>query len=145
MRGPSYTTPARSVKPRPPSARPAPGAAVVTRGPDLARGRRPALAHLLAGLLALLGRHGAPPLEVPVQSLALLRRERLVALVALLDLLLPVRRELLVALVGALELPLAVAGKLVPALEVLHDPRALAGRHLAEALEVLPRALAVLG
>ena len=93
MRAPSYTTPARSVKPRPPSARAAAGAAaVVARRPDLARRRLAALPHLLAGLLALLGRHGAPPLEVPVQSLALLRRERLVALVALLELLPPVRR-----------------------------------------------------
>src|SRR5882672_7722467 len=138
MRGPSYTTPARSVKPRPTSARAPTGtAAVVTRRSDLARRRLPALPQLLAGLLALLGRHGPPPLEVPVHSLALLGRERLVTLVALLDLLPPVRRELLVALVGALELPLAIVGQLVPALEVLHDPRALARRHLAEALEVV--------
>src|SRR5258705_989476 len=144
MRGPSYTTRARSVKPT--SARAAAGAAaVVVLRPDLARRRLPALPHLLAGLLALLGRHGAPPLEVAVQPLALLGGERLVTLEALLDLLAPLRRELLVALVGALELALAIVGELVPALEVLHDPRALARRHLAEALEVLARGPALFG
>src|SRR5258705_368574 len=80
MRGPSYTTRARSVKPT--SARAAAGAAaVVVLRPDLARRRLPALPHLLAGLLALLGRHGAPPLEVAVEPRALLRRQPLEALV----------------------------------------------------------------
>src|ERR1700730_7563719 len=137
MRGPSYTTAARSVKLRA-SAR-ASLEALRLRA-DLARPLLPPLPDLLTRLLALLRRHVAPALRVAIHPLPLLGSELLVALEALLDLLLPLRRELLIPLVGALELPLAVVGELVPALEVLHDPRAIAGRHLAEALQVLTRA-----
>ena len=83
------------------------GAADVAVRAELARLLLPLLSSLpdlLARLLALLGGHVAPALEVSVHPLALLGRERLVTLEALLDLLPPLGRQPLVAIVGALEL-----------------------------------------
>src|SRR5712692_9026534 len=112
-------------------------------GPRLSRAETrpvvgPALAGLLAQMLALLGRHLAPPLHVLLEALALLGIHGLIALEAPLDLLLLLRRQLLEALVRRLELALAFRGQAVPPLEVLHDARALARRHIPQALEVLP-------
>ena len=67
-------------------------------------GTRLALAVLLAGLLALVGRHLTPALRVPLNSLALLGRHGLVLAGALEDLLLLLRRQPLEALVRGVEL-----------------------------------------
>src|SRR5712691_7152197 len=154
MRQSSYTTPAETVKERRLARRPRAAragavpfsAGLLALGPRLSRARarslvRPALASLLPQMLALLGRHLAPPLRVLLEALALLGIHGLIALEAPLELLLSLRRQLLKALVRRLELALPLVGQAVPPLEVLHDARALARRHVPQALEVLPRRL----
>src|SRR4029077_10287986 len=107
---------------------------LLSLGPWLARAAlvEPALTDLLAQMLALLGRHLAPPLRVLLEALALLGIHGLIALEAPLELLLSLRGQLLEALVRRLELALAILGQAVPPLEVLHDARALARRHVPQ-------------
>jgi hypothetical protein len=108
-------------------------------------GARLALAVLLAGLLALLGRHLAPALRVPLNALALLGWHGLELAGALEDLLLLLRRQPLEALVRGVELALPLLRQRLPPPEVLRDASPVGRRHVAQPLLILPGGLSLLG
>jgi hypothetical protein len=84
-------------------------------------GLRLALAVLLAGLLALLGRHLSPALRILLHALALFGRHLAPTLRIPLDALALLGRQPLEALVRRLELALPVLRQRLPAVEVLYD------------------------
>jgi hypothetical protein len=90
-----------------------------------------ALAVLLAGLLALVGRHLAPTLRVPLNLLTLVGRHGLVLAEALEDLLLLLGRQPLEALVRGFELSLPVLRHRLPPPEFLRDVGPVGRRHVA--------------
>jgi len=108
-------------------------------------GARLALAVLLAGLLALIGRHLAPALRVPLNALALLGRHGLELAGALENLLLLLRRQPLEALVRGVELAFPLLGQRLPPPEVLRDASPIGRRHVAQPLLILARGLPLLG
>jgi hypothetical protein len=117
---------------------------VITVRPRLA-GTRLALAVLLAGMLALVGRHLAPAFRVLLEALALLGRHGLVLAIPLEDLLLLLWRQPLESVVRGLELALPVIWQRLPALKILLEAGAVGGRHAAEPLLILPRDLPLVG
>ena len=121
-----------------------------TAGPPFAvrtrlAGTRLALAVLLAGLLALVGRHLAPALRVLLDTPALLGRHGLVLSEPLENLLLLLRRQPLEALVRGVELAFPLLGQRLPPPEVLRDASPIGRRHVAQPLLILARGLPLLG
>jgi hypothetical protein len=108
-------------------------------------GARLALAVLLAGLLALIGRHLAPAFRVPLNALTLLGRHGLELTGALENLLLLLRRQPLEALVRGVELAFPLLRQRLPPPEVLRDASPVGRRHVAQPLLILARGLPLLG
>ena len=102
-----------------------------------------ALAILIAGLLALVGRHLPPAFRILLEALALLGRHGLVLAITLKDLLLLLRRQPLEAVVRRVEFALTLLRQRLEAPEVLLHPGAVGGSHSAKPLIVLARHLAL--